>query len=249
MIAAKEALGTPDSVFTPMVIVDTIVPYAWMGLLVAAVTLQPAYDKWNRSKREIISALNCNTAGRDCEKNKKNNPQKIIFIFIIAILSGVISIYGANKLPVIKNVISNYTWAIIIVSILGIFLSLTPVKKLEDYGSEKIGYFILYFVLTSIGARSSISHINATLILIAAGFLIVILHAIILIAAARIFKAPMFLVATASQANIGGVASAPVVAAIYEPSLASVGLLLAVLGNILGTYLGIITGQICHFVA
>ncbi|MDD4182840.1 MAG: DUF819 family protein, partial [Candidatus Omnitrophica bacterium] len=166
-----------------------------------------------------------------------------------AILSGFISIYIANKLPVITNVISGYTWAIIIVSILGISLSLTPLKKLENFGSQNVGYFILYFVLTSIGARSNISHINSTLILIAAGFLIVILHAIVLLFTSRLLHAPMFLVATASQANIGGVASAPIVAAIYEPGLASVGLLLAILGNILGTYLGIITGQLCHLFA
>ena len=149
----------------------------------------------------------------------------------------------------IKNVISTYTWAIIIVSIVGIAASLSPLKKLEKFGSEKIGYYVLYFVLTSIGARSNISHINATFILIGAGFLIVFVHAIILIITARLLKAPMFLVAVASQANIGGVASAPIVAAIYEPGLASVGLVLAILGNIIGTYLGIITGQLCRILS
>jgi len=253
MIAAKEALGTPDAVFTPMVIVDTIVPYTWMGILVAAVTLQPIYDKWNRSNREIINTLSCHVSGLTKEHQSPVSQcpslKKICLILIIAVMAGAISIYLADKLPAIKNVISSYTWAIIIVSLLGIFLSLTPLKKLENFGSEKIGYFILYFVLTSIGARSNIAHINATLILIAAGFLIVILHAIVLLFTSRLLRAPMFLVAVASQANIGGVASAPIVAAIYEPGLASVGLLLAILGNIVGTYLGIITGQLCRLFA
>ena len=249
MIAAKKALQTPDAVFTPMVIVDTVVPYAWMGLLVAAVTLQPIYDKWNNSNREIINALSCRALDVNRNKERYFNLQKICLIAIIAATAGVISIYIADKLPIIKNVISGYTWAIVIVSFLGISLSLTPLKKLENFGAEKIGYFILYFVLTSIGARSNISHINATFILIAAGFLIVILHAIVLLFASRLLHAPMFLVAVSSQANIGGVASAPIVAAIYEPGLASVGLLLAILGNIVGTYLGIITGQICRLFA
>ena len=69
---------------------------------------------------------------------------------------------------------------------------------------------------------------------------------IVLLIGARMMRAPLFLVAAASQANIGGVASAPVVAAVYEPGLASVGLLLAILGNIVGTYLGILVGQICR---
>ena len=248
MIAAKEALGTPDAVFTPMVIVDTIVPYCWMGILVAAVNLQHKFDRWNRSDRLVINELSCrlgtNTAAECVQKQFKVS--KFCSILLYAGLAGAISIFAADKLPSIKNVIANYTWAIIIVSILGIAGSLTALKKLENFGSEKIGYFLLYFVLTSIGARSNISHINATVILIAAGFLIVMIQAITLIAAARILKAPMFLIATASQANIGGVASAPIVAAIYEPGLASVGLLLAILGNIVGTYLGIITGQLCR---
>jgi uncharacterized membrane protein len=249
MIAAKEALQSPDAVFTPMVIVDTIVPYAWMGILVAAVTLQPAYDKWNRSNREAIDNLNRLHRSVNNVREKHFSLQKIFLILAIAVLSGIFSVYLAGRLPVVKNIISNYTWAIIIVSFLGIALSLTPLKKLENYGAEKIGSFLLYFVLTSIGARSNISHLNVTFILIAAGFLIVGLHALVLLIASRIFKAPMFLVATASQANIGGVASAPIIAAIYEPGLASVGLLLAVLGNILGTYLGVITGQLCRLLA
>lgn len=250
MIAVKEALGTPDAVFTPMVIVDTIVPYCWMGILVAAVTLQAGYDKWNRSNRTVINELssrvNNNTSSAHVKKAQKFNLGKTALILLIAGFVGVAVVLLAAKLPSIKSVISSYTWAIIIVSILGIAASLTPLKKLENYGSEKIGYFLLYFVLTSIGARSNISHINATFVLIAAGFLIVIIHAIILIGASRLLKAPMFLVAVASQANIGGVASAPIVAAIYEPGLASVGLLLAILGNIIGTYLGIVTGQVCR---
>jgi uncharacterized membrane protein len=83
-------------------------------------------------------------------------------------------------------------------------------------------------------------------VLIAAGLLIVAVHAAILLVGARLMRAPMFLVAAASQANIGGVASAPVVAEVYHPGLASVGLLLAILGNIVGTWLGIFCAQLCR---
>jgi uncharacterized membrane protein len=118
---------------------------------------------------------------------------------------------------------------------------------MEQAGASKIGYYILYFVLTAIGAKASIANINAAFILIAAGFVIIAVHAFFLLAGARLLRAPLFLVAAASQANVGGVASAPVVAAVYEPGLASVGLLLAILGNIVGTYLGILCGQCCRF--
>lgn len=249
MIAVKEALGTPDAVFTPMVIVDTIVPYAWMGLLVALAGFGPFYDRWNKSDRKILEMLNKKMKDATCSSSKSFKLEVRVLIIFVALAGAFISLGAAKYLPVSGQVVSTYAWSIIMASLLGIFLSFSPARKLEGYGASKIGYFILYFVLTSIGARASFSHIGQTAILILAGFLIVFIHAIVLVVTGRLIKAPMFLLATASQANIGGVASAPVVAAIYEPGLASVGLLLAVLGNIVGTYLGFMTGQICRWIS
>ena len=249
MVAVKEALGVPDSVFLPMVVVDTIVPYVWMGFLVAASGLQAAFDKWNNSDRKILIELNNKTAGIESQEKNIFSLSRIVIILGLTVAGSFFCQFLARRLPEIKDVISTYAWTIILVSCLGIWLSLTPLRRLERYGTTKIGYFLLYFVLTSIGARASLTNIGSTFILIVAGFLLVIFHAGILLLTARLIKAPMFLVAVASQANIGGVASAPVVAEIYQPGLASVGLLLAILGNIVGTYFGIIAGQLCRFLA
>ena len=248
MIAVKEALSVKDNVFLPMVIVDTVVPYVWMGILVALVGLQPLYDKWNKSNRKILDEI----GGRVASVSKQEKPRfcaKItIVILALAIFGSIFSQFLSGFLPTVKDMISPYAWTIIIVSLLGIFFSFTPIKKLEGFGASRIGYILLYFVLTSIGAKASLVNIGATTILISAGFFLVLIHAGILFIAARILKVPMFLAVVASQANIGGVASAPIVAEIYQPGLASVGLLLAILGNIVGTYFGILAGQLCHFV-
>ncbi len=249
MIAVKEAVGVPDSIFAPMVIVDTIVPYTWMGILVGMVGFQSLYDRWNKSDRRILDELSQKATSIALNKNQRFRLNSLFLIFVIAISGVIFSQFTARLLPEIKDIISTYAWTIIIVSALGILLSFTPVRKLEDAGASRIGYFVLYFVLTSIGAKANFVNIGSTLILIAAGFLIVFFHASILLFTARVIRAPMFLVVTASQANIGGVASAPIVAMIYQPGLASVGLLLAILGNILGTYLGILTSQLCLFVS
>jgi uncharacterized membrane protein len=142
--------------------------------------------------------------------------------------------------------VSGYTWTILLVTLAGILLSFTPVRKLELSGATRTGYDLLYFVLTAIGAKAAVASIGSALVLIGAGLLIVAVHATVLLAGARLLRAPMFLVAAASQANIGGVASAPVVAEVYHPGLASVGLLLAILGNITGTWLGIMCAQLCR---
>ena len=248
MIAVKESIGTPDRVFLPMVIVDTIVPYAWMGILVALANFQHVFDAWNKSDRKIIDELALKSASLDLTKKHKWRFATTLYIGAIAVLGVIVSRFLARLLPQIKDIASTQSWIIIVASALGILFSFTSVKKLENFGSSKIGYFILYFVLAAIGAKAGVVNIGPVFILIIAGFLIVLFHASVLFLTARLIRAPLFLVSVASQANIGGVASAPIIATIYQPGLASIGLLLAILGNITGTYLGILTSQLCRLV-
>lgn len=248
MIAVKEAIGTPDAVFAPMVIVDTVVPYVWMGLLIALAGWQGAFDRWNKSDRRIMHDLNVSTKHVKTVLKKGLSLKASGVILCVALVGIGIPHFFGGKLPVVKDVFSPYAWTIIVASILGILFSFTRLRNLESFGSTKAGYVLLYFVLTSIGAKANISNISSTALLILAGFFIACIHGVIILSVGRLIRAPIFLMATASQANIGGVASAPVVAAVYQPGLASVGLLLAILGNIMGTYLGIITGHLCRIV-
>lgn len=249
MIAVKEAIGTSQEVFTPMVVVDTVVPYVWLGFLVTASAFQWQFDRINRSDRGILDELSAHAADFLMKAKQKNSWQMTVFIFFLALVGSAVARFIGNYLPTLKGVFSAYAWTVIIASVIGIALSLTPSRALEERGASRIGYFLLYFVLTTIGAKANIVDFGSTFILIGAGFLVVIFHGLGLLLAARILRAPMFLAAVASQANIGGVASAPIVAQVYQPGLASVGLLLAILGNIMGTYLGIITAQLCRLVS
>ncbi len=249
MIAVKEAIGTPENIFAPMVVVDTVVPYVWMGFLVAASGFQWQFDRINQSDRRILDDFNVYAAGATPTIRNKFSWFRFALILLLAFDAAFYTRMLGVHLPVIKDILSVYAWTIIVASILGIGLSLTAARKLEQDGASRIGYFLLYFVLTTIGAKANISHIGSAFILIGAGFLVVAFHAGAILLAARLLRAPMFLAAVASQANIGGVASAPIVAEVYQPGLASVGLLLAILGNIVGTYSGIITAQLCRMVA
>jgi len=248
MIAVKEALSTPAEVFLPMVVVDTVVPYVWMAFLVLMVGGQKIFDPWNRARTDLLTEFNRKTEGLASQAFKGWRLEQAGLIGAIAAAGSAAAGFTAQRLPEIQGIISTYAWVVIIVSLLGVGLSFTPLRNLESYGASKIGTWILYFVLTSIGAKANLASLESSLILILAGFCIVLVHALFMLAGARILRAPLYLAAIASQANIGGVASAPMVAAVYQPSLAPVGLLLAVLGNIIGTYLGIITGQLCHWI-
>lgn len=247
MVAVKEAAGTPDDVFLPMVVVDTLVPYLWMGILVAASSWQNVLDRWTRADRHVIEDIRQRIAGMGNKKPATLSWQRVlglsVFAFAVSLGLQVVS----RILPVVNGVVSTFTWTIILASAAGLAGSLTALRRLEAMGSTRVGYYLLYFVLTTIAAKASVAHLGASAVLVCAGVVIVAIHVVILLAAGRMLRAPAMLVAAASQANIGGVASAPVVAEIYQPGLAAVGLLMAVLGNIVGTYLGIVTGQICRW--
>ncbi len=249
MIAVKEAVNTPDAVFMPMVIVDTVVPYAWMGVLIAGAAFQERYDAWNRSNTSMTGEPGIKTADADVPAKEHPKLPSILLLLLIAVSGVLLSGFISGMLPVFKDTISRYTWLIISASLIGIALSFTPARDLENRGAPGLGYFPLYFVLLSIGARASISNLNMALLLVLSGCLVVLFQAAVLIITGRIIKAPLFLLAAASQANIGGAASAPVVAGIYRAGLASTGLLMAVLGNIMGTYCGIVTAQVCRLIS
>ncbi|MEC7877432.1 MAG: DUF819 family protein, partial [Bacteroidota bacterium] len=142
---------------------------------------------------------------------------------------------------------SNFFWLIIFSTSLGVFLSFTKLRKLEGAGSSKVGSVFIYILVATIGLKMDLLSIfqNPGLFLI--GFIWIGIHIILLIVVAKIIRAPFFFVAVGSQANIGGAASAPVVASAFHPSLAAVGVLLAVLGYAVGTYAAYICGIIMQY--
>jgi len=241
MIAVKEAIHTPDAVFFPMIVVDTVVAYSWMGLLILSEGFQKTYDIWNRSDLHVVKELARKTV------SSETSAQKIRFQYLPLILAAAFG--GAWISNWLANIVGNgsFAWTIILASTFGILLSFTSLRKLESHGASRIGYLFLFLVLTSIGARANLSGVLSAPLLIVAGVVLVLIHAVFLLTVSRIARIPFCLVATASQANIGGPASAPIVAAAYEPALAPVGLLLGILGNVMGTYLGLLTSFLCRW--
>ena len=131
----------------------------------------------------------------------------------------------------------------------GIVLSFTAVRNLEGAGASKIGSVMLYLLVACIGAGANFNLIKDAPGLVIAGFVWMAIHIIVLLTVAKLIRAPIFFVAVGSQANIGGAASAPVVASAFHPSLAPVGVLLAVAGYVLGTYAGLVCMSLLKYVA
>ena len=248
MVAVGASIGTPDDLFGIMIIVDTIVGYGWMGIVIFFSAYQERIDRWNGVETSLIDNINIQMS--DIESKRR----PIRFIDLIAIVSigmigGYFSLIIGEWLPDLGKIVTSFGWTIIIVSILGIILSLTPLSDLENAGASQIGNFFLYLLLATIGAKANLTSIIYAPVFLLVGICWITVHAAILFMGGRLLKAPMFLIATSSQANIGGVVSAPIIATVYQKSLAPVGLLMGVLGNIIGIYFGLLTAWILSWIS
>jgi uncharacterized membrane protein len=144
---------------------------------------------------------------------------------------------------------SHFFWLIVVATSLGIVLSQTSLRTLEGAGASKIGSVFIYILVATIGLKMDIAALAETPIYFVIGFIWMAIHAGLMLLVAWRIKSPLFFMAVGSQANVGGAASAPVVAAAFNPALAPVGVLLAVLGYALGTYAAWLCGQILRVVA
>ncbi len=258
--AIKESVGAPDSIIGPIIIVDTLIAYTWMGVLLFLANYQQVIDRWNKAHSAILEDLN-----RRLREFQETQVRPIT----LADVSGVIAIgfvgavtcqhlsawlYSSTELvlaqraPNVASIFSPFTWLVILVSTLGLLLSFTPVRRIERAGASKIGYAALYLFLTSIGAKADLKGLLEAPVLLLAGIVWILIHVLFLVIGARLLRAPLFLVAVGSQANIAGAASAPIVAAAYYESMAPVGLLMGVLGYLLGNYAGLLCAYLLQIV-
>jgi len=245
-LAMKEQWQVSDSLFSIMAVVDVLVAEVWMAFLLIGVAKSDAIDKWFKADNSSITDLKNKMEKFTLETARVPSFNDLIMLLGIAFgVTSVGHIIGDNLGSYItKNVPflvdfglgSSFFWLIIVATTIGIFLSFTKIKTYEGAGASKIGTVFIYILVASIGMKMNLNAIVENISLFAIGFVWMIIHVGLLFLVAKIIKAPYFFLAVGSKANIGGAASAPVIAGAFHPSLAPVGVLLAVLGYALGTY-------------
>lgn len=250
--AMLEIYGYNQSEYGKMVFVDIVVANIWMAILLIGIGRSKAIDKWLKADNSAIESLKNKVT--KFAKSVKRNPSLTDIMIIVAIAFGTVSIahIGANYLapffedvvtgiesPTLRNTLtfldSQFFWMISIATIAAIILSFTKAKNYEGAGASKFGSVFIYILVASIGMKIDLMSIFDNPGLIAVGMIWMTIHAILLIIIAKIIRAPYFFLAVGSQANVGGAASAPIVASAFHPSLATVGVLLAVFGYAIGT--------------
>jgi uncharacterized membrane protein len=241
MVAIAESVGTPDSAFGPVIVVDTVVGYGWMGVLLLFSGYQALFDRKTGARTDALEETNRRLSEMHQERKPTTVGDAAVMIGM-GMAGAVASVALGRKLPTLGDptIISNTTWAVLVVVTGGLLLSFTRLRDYEKVGASGLGYTALYLLLAGIGAQADLKAVLQAPLYLAAGAVWIAIHVGILLLAARIVRAPLFFVATGSMANIGGAASAPVVAGVYHPAMAPVGLLMAVAGYILGIYGGLV---------
>jgi uncharacterized membrane protein len=235
LVAISESVQTPESLLGPIIVVDTVIGYGWMGVVIALSSLQDRFDRWARVDRSVVD---------------ERRPMKftdLTMMMTLAFGGGYACLELGQQLPPLGEVITSFAWTVILVTTLGLLFSFTRVSRLQHTGATHLGNFFLFLLLASIGARADMKAVLQVPVFVLVGIIWIAIHATCLFIGGKLLKSPMFLIATASQANIGGPVTAPIVASVYQSSLAPVGLLMAVLGSILGIYAGLFCAQLCYW--
>ncbi len=236
--------------FGNMVLVDVVMANVWMAVLLLGIGRSNKIDAWLKADNSSIEALKVKVTEYTERIARITSLNDLIMLLFFAFLGvSIAHFFGyhfseflkdnfeviRNKEKALSSLGSKFLWMVVTATLVGVGLSFTKAKNYEGAGASKIGGMFIYVLVATIGMKMDLSKIFENPGLLVVGLIWIAIHAGLLILVAKIIKAPYFFLAVGSQANVGGAASAPVVAAEFHPSLTSVGILLAVFGYVVGT--------------
>ena len=170
----------------------------------------------------------------------------LLVLLAVSLFVSVLSQYLASWLPS-TAFLTTTTWVVIIATIAGILFAMTPLAKMS--GGSQLGSMMLYLIVALIASRANFTELTEAPLYIITGFVIIAIHAAIMILFAKLFKLDLFSLGVASLANIGGVASAPILASAYSKALIPIGVLMAMMGYIVGTFGGLMVGKVLEMIS
>ena len=236
MIAVGSALQVPENAFAYALVVDSVNYTLWVMLLLFLVPFAKFFNKFTKSDENLayLGEIGC-----ACNMGAPRYWLLIAFALLVSFFSQIIA----------ENVVllNKTTTIVLLASGFGILGSFTKLREIN--GSSEVATTMLYIIIALIGSKAVIESFEGLGVYVLAGFMILVIHAVIMIVGAKIFRLDLFSIAVASLSNIGGVASAPILAATYNKSLVSVGVLMAIMGYLIGTFGGLLVGNILLSIA
>ena len=246
-VAIGESVGVNDSMLGTMVVIDVILANLWMAVLLFLAGHEKRIDDALGADRTSLEKLQAEIEKFQKKVARETSLVDLFAIFFLAVGGTVLALHGGVSLatvfdthfPSFGSILGPFAWTVILVTALGVLGSFTPLRNLEGAGASRIGSFFLYLLVASIGAKADFEEVFHSVSILKVAALWIAFHAVGMLVVQRLLKAPTFFMAVGSQANIGGAASAPIVASAFHPSLAPVGALMGVAGYIMGTYAGL----------
>ena len=271
--ALKEISETTDSQFSVMLIVDVFVANLWMPFLLFGAGIRQRIDKWLNADASAVDELQDNVERMQAESARMASFTDLMVIVAIAFGGVALSHFVADHASAhftgwlndvllenpnspfiyISSITKGFFWLVVMATAIGIGLSFTSAKHYEGAGASKVGSVFLYILVATIGMKMDIASLienwSSYGSAVSIGLLWMLVHIVVLLVVAKLIRAPFFFVAVGSQANVGGAASAPIVASAFSPALAPVGVLLAVLGYAVGTIGAIVCMEWMHAIS
>ena len=260
--AMKEIFEVSDNLFGTMIVVDVVVANIWMGFLLYGANISDRLDEKLKADNSAIEDLKKRVSEYSASVAQMPTTTSLFVLMAVAFGGVAAAHFGMDVITPfmaqfretlesmrLNSLMSGFFWLIVVSTTIGLALSFTRARKLEGVGATRWGSVFIYILVASIGMKMNVGEVFENLGLFFVGIVWMIMHVVILLLTAKLIKAPFFFVAVGSQANIGGAASAPIVASAFSPSLAPVGVLMAVLGYAMGTYGAIICAFLMQGVA
>ena len=255
-VAIGESVGVSDATLNMMVVIDVAVANVWMAILLVFAGHNQRMDAAIGADRTSLEELRRKAEAFQKATRRPATVPDLCLILFLAFGCTVVAYYDASWLTVYANrwlpwlsdILGLFAWTVIVVTTMGVLISFTPLRNLEGAGASSVGSVFLYLLVASIGAKAEFAEILKMPQMLIIGAVWITLHAVILLLLRWWLRAPIFYMAVGSQANIGGAASAPVVAGAFHPSLAPVGALMGVAGYVLGTYAGLLCAVLLQLV-
>ena len=252
------------SLYGAMVLVDILVANLWLAILMISTSKKRGIDRWLKADTSAIETLQKNVEHYQAQTARLTTQPDLIALFAIAFGGvGIAHVSAPQIVKLLVNLIpslsdpghlltsltSEFLWMVVVATLIGIGASFTRLKRYEGIGASKMGSVFIYILVATIGMQMNLLEAINHPELFAIGLIWISFHALLLILVAKLIKAPLFFLAVSSQANVGGAASAPIIAAEFHPALASVGILLAVLGYVVGTVGAYLCALLMHTIS
>jgi len=242
MVALQGILNVPENIFGYALMMDTINYAVWVMFMFWLVPFADSFNRWTKADVSFIQKGFNEVAATDEKDAQGTQFHHLLYLLGIGLLVSALSTYLGNLLPEVGAVINATSWTIMIASVVGLVLAVTPVAKMP--GILDVSNVMLYIVVALIASRSDFSNLTQAPIYIISGFFIMLIHLMIMLLLGKLFKYDLFTLGVASLANIGGMASAPMLAAAYNRALIPIGVIMALLGAFIGTYFGMLVAKV-----